>query len=420
MRLCRYQMADQKIRDFIIRYGKEILFFLLVAVSILIRVMLTPYTDMSPDYDTFVSSWMQYFRQYGIAAGLAQTIPGDDYYIPMNLLYAIAAQLPFPFYVTASAISCIDEYISVLFLYKILTYMDSSEKNILTGGSAFNIRAAFCAAAVLYIPAAVLNGSYWKQCDAVYSCFLIISLYCLIQERYAAGVIWFSVSFCFKMQAVFFLPFLFLVWAVRRKFNFLLFLWFPAVYLISGLPAVFFHRGIKATYLIYYNQMQETVSYKDYGMNSYFPNIYAFGLDNFARELQTPAVLIAGMIVLCSIVFFIMYRKNIDRVRMLLICCWMVDTCCVFLPGMHERYDYLYLLLITVYSLFFRHRLIPVAMVSVFCSLITYTMVFQIRGTMELICSLPAVAVFYLAAYAFLTYDTICQVRAGKTEEPHT
>jgi hypothetical protein len=63
--------------------------------------MLTPYTDMSPDYDTFVSSWMQYFRQYGIAAGLAQTIPGDDYYIPMNLLYAIAAQLPFPFYVTA-------------------------------------------------------------------------------------------------------------------------------------------------------------------------------------------------------------------------------------------------------------------------------------------------------------------------------
>jgi Gpi18-like mannosyltransferase len=408
MMFLKCERSNQKIREVILQHDREIFFFILIIISITIRVILTPYTELSPDYDTYISTWMQEYRLRGIVAGIANTIPGDDYYIPINLLYAVAAQIPVPFYVSVSAISCSAEFLTVFFLYKILSYLLQSPSS---QNSKFSIKAALYASTILFIPAAILNGSYWKQCDAVYVCFLIISLYCVLKERYTAAVIWFSVSFCFKLQAIFFFPFLLIVWMLRRKFNFINFFWIPVVYIIAGIPAVLFHRGIKATYLIYYYQIQETTSFDDYGMNSYFPNIYAFGLDNFAAELQTPAVLFAGLIILAGIVFIVHYCKNIDNQKLFLICCWIAETCCVFLPGMHERYDYLYLVLITVYSITFRHRLIPVAITGCLCSLITYTMVFQLRGSMKLVVSLPVIAVFYIVAYSFLTYDLMRQIK---------
>jgi Gpi18-like mannosyltransferase len=405
---------DRWIRRTVSKYGVQIFIIIMIAVSLCIRILLIPCTDMSPDYTGYITGWMDAYRQQGIIAGLADSIPGDDYYIPMNLVYAVLAQIPLPYYVTISAFSCMAEYVSVFFLYKIFNLL-LLEKNaaVYTGDRK---RAALCAVSVLYLPAAIWNGAYWKQCDAVYTCFAVISLYYLLREKYSAAVIWLAVSFSFKLQAVFLFPFFIAVYLIQKKFSILHFLWLPAVYLAAGFPAVFCHRGLKATYLIYYYQTQETTSYKDYGMNSFFPNIYAFGLDDFAKELQKPAVLAAGVICLGAVMLVWHYRMNVNRQKLVLLCFWMMQTCCVFLPGMHERYDYPVLLLGTAYVLFIDHRLVPAMIVMNCCSFITYTIVMQNRMGQNPAVTLPAAAVFYLAAYAYITVAVIRELRLPKED----
>lgn len=386
----------------------ELVLILALAISAIIRVMLAPYTDISPDYDTYYKVWVETYREVGIWKGLSMTI--GDYYVPFNILYAICSLLPCEPWAPLAFASCLCEYVGALFMFKII--------RMLLVGSGYDERKAFriasaTAVGLLFIPTVIFNGALWKQCDAMYTCFIIIAIYYMIKDKYTTSFIFLGIAFAFKLQAIFVIPAFLIIYMVKKRFTIFQFCWIPAIFLLFGIPAVLAKRGLRATYFMYFMQTQETQS-EGYGMVSYLPNLYNFGFDDYDYMLNSVAVLMIGVIFMFAALFMVWAnRRYVSGVgcdadilcgeNILYLAIWSAFTCCMFLPGMHERYDYMVIFMLTGYAFALRHKLIPCAIAINVISLITYGhILFKVE-------TIPtyALAIPYLLIYLWITRDVI-------------
>ncbi len=371
---------------------------LILLISVYIRYALAPNLDLSADYHTFYEAWIWQYRGMSLREALGTTV--GDYYVPLNLMYILASRLPFPEWGTLVVITCATEYIGAYFLYKILCELtEASEEK--------RLQIALLVSACLLLPFTYWNSALWKQAEAIYTCFLLIAGYFLIKKKYTAMMIFFAIGFSVKMQVIFVLPFLIALYLIEKRFSILQFFWIPVIFLLAGLPSVLCKRGLRATYFTYFMQTQEGVT-EDYGMNSFFPNLYAFGLDDYNELLNGGAVCITVAILGLEILLFMKYAKNLNAQKWLGICIWMAWTCVIFLPGMHERYDYVSLILLCAYALVIRRKMLIPALMAVFCSFQTYTMVLFSR---ELALDLRIVAIIYIVAFVWYSYDIVGRIR---------
>lgn len=337
---------DRVIIDFVNSNLDKLALAIIVIISVLVRIFMIPETDLSPDYNSYYLPWTLAYREYGFFGGLSKDI--GDYYVPYNVMYAICSLFPCEPYIPIALFSMVAEFVSAVFIKKVLLII-LNERG--TQEKKAKLTASFAAALTLLLPFVIWNGSLWKQCDAIYVVFLVISLYYLLKDNYRLAFVFLAISFSFKLQAIFFVPLFLVLYFAKKKYSILEFFWVPVIFLIMGLPCVLCHRGLKATYLAYFLQTQE-VSTEGYGMVSFYPNFYNFGLDNYDELLTKPAVLIAAA-VLGVFAVYVLYHRNFleKKENVLYFGLFLAWTCCMFLPGMHERYDYAIVLLMTALCL---------------------------------------------------------------------
>lgn len=322
------------------KHSFDIFISLLLLISLAIRLYFMPFTEMSSDYTGCLYPWWDEYKQYGIIGGLGRTI--GNYYVPYNIILAFASLFPMqPCYIIAS-FSILADYVIAFYIYKILT-TDSvsiyvSEK-----------KAKIISTLVLFIPCVLMNGALWKQCDSIYTSFVIISIYYLVEEKYNRGLLFFSLGFVFKLQAVFILPIYFMIYVVKKKISLLSFLIIPAVYFIAGLPAILCGRGFAETYSVYFTQTDAGKS-----MMSNTTNIYEFMYSD--PEICVVPALLFTLIVLVSVIWLFYYVKAADNKMLLMMAAWIPWTCFMFLPRMRQRYDYMAIVLFTVYILAFEFK----------------------------------------------------------------
>lgn len=401
---------DKFIRNLIDKYLFEIAVGLLILISVFIRFKLAPNTELSPDYNFYYREWVEFYRQNGIIKGLSNA-PGD-YYVPFNVIYALSSLFPCEAWVPLSIVPAICELISAFFIYKIFY--------LLTGKKRCSV---FIGVMTLYLPFVIFDGALWKQVDAVYTCFLMISIYKLLKQQYRASIVWYSVAFAFKLQSILFLPLYLIIYITggfngpagegkelskKTAFSILEFLWIPVVYLIAGLPEVLAKHGLRATYFAYLEQTGELDS-EGYGMVSFFPNIYNWGFDDHYKLLSTAAVMVLAAVLIVIAVFCYKFREKIDRDLVLYLAIWTSWTCVILLPGMHERYDYAMLILLTPFAIMVRKKIMPFMLVANICSLIVYGI--TLFGAK--IIDISYVSVFYVASYLFVTADIIGLLNGG-------
>ena len=359
---------------------------LILVISAVIRIIFTPITS-SGDYNLYLLPWVEEYRKLGVVRGLSTTI--GDYYVPYNLIMALTAALPWPPYVMISLSSCVADYVGAFFLYKIaLLILDDKNQGNETG------KAKIIAVSILFLPCVVLNSSYWKQCDAVYTCFMIIALYMLLKEKYFLMFFFYSISFCFKLQAIFMLPFLLIIYMVKKKYSLFHFFMVPLMYLLIGIPSVIMQKGIRATYGVYFHQTNEW-----HKMSVNFPNIYKFGLGEY-DSMSKYAILITIVIFIIATLYCYYYRKGFDRYNTVALCAWSIWTCCMFLPSMHERYDYAAILLVTVWALSSGcAKNIWIAIAMNFCAMMSYS-----NYLFDTNIDILFIAIIYCVAYFAATY----------------
>ncbi|WP_026524610.1 glycosyltransferase 87 family protein [Butyrivibrio sp. MB2005] len=373
----------------------------MLLIAVVARLIMIPEVTLSPDYNSYYLPWVNAYREYGILTGLGKNI--GDYYVPYNIMYAICSLLPCEPYIPLAIFSFIAEIVSAVYIRKIVIFL-LGERGVLQEEA--ETKANFAAALSLLLPFVMFNGALWKQCDAIYVVFIVIAIYYLLKDQYRAAFIFFAISFGFKLQAILFVPFFFMIYLVKKGFSILEFAWIPVMYLIMGLPSVLCKKGIRDTYFAYMSQTQETTT-EGYGMVSYYPNIYNFGLDNLDEYLKLPAIALTAGILLGLVIYayrkrdFLQQKENAIMFGLL-----MAWTCTMFLPGMHERYDYAIVLLMTAVCAFVKRELWPIVLVMNICSLLVYVIVLFGQYSISMIpISLAEIAAYgYFVFYVFKAF----------------
>ncbi len=376
---------DRFITEIIEKHIYEIAIALLVLMSVVLRYKLMIFKFngdyISGDFRNYLREWIKMYREFGIAGGLSRTI--GDYYVPYNIILAIISVIPIlDEGIWISVVSIAGEYLGALFMFKILNHLTGENK----------LRSAFAATMMLYLPMAMLNGSLWKQCDGLYTSFIIIGFYLFFKKRYNPAFIFFAVAFIFKLQTLFFVPFLIVAYILYHEFSILEFLWFPALYFLAGIPALICGRPVYRTYLTY---LKQTAVKK---MSVGFPNIYVLGIDSY-EAMTVPALIITVAVLIIIACYFKAHRDSIEVKLLFAMAGYMVMTCVMFLPAMHERYDYLAILLITMYSLALDRRLAPAAVIMNICPIFTYGSYLFHNG--ENLISYQLMSLMYLFAYLY-------------------
>lgn len=388
---------EDMMHDLIDKYLFYIGMAIILIISLIIRCHLAPITMLSADYVDCLEPWVEYYRQNGIIKGLAETM--GSYYVPYNLFLAIVAFLPGQPWMYIAGFSIICDYVSAFFVYliaKIIVKDEHLKKN----------NAIIAAVIALLLPATILNGSLWKQCDSVYSCFLIISIYYAMKKEYNVSLLMLGISFMFKLQAIYLLPMFVLLYIFReKKLCFLHFLWVPIMYLIGGFPAILAGRRVLDVYDVYWNQ----ANYEGFdAMTIGMPNLYSFGLTDYPA-LSIPAILIT----LCILIFMACtlqkYQKGLNNRNVWLLAIWCLWVCVMFLPAQHERYNYPVLILLTAFYLVTDIKKCWSAIVINLISCLQYgSYLFKFPYPNETL-----LAAFHMMAFLYVTYDLINNFKNG-------
>ena len=214
------------------------LFIILFVLAIVLRVLAYPIE--TSDYTGFVSQWYNFIQAHGGFAALKYNFA--NYNPPYLYLLAIATYLPVPALTAVKTISVAFDIVLGIFTYLILSLKYKHSSAAIIG-----------VLVVLFAPTIFINGAAWGQCDAIYTAFCLGSLYFLLTDRPAWACVFFGLALSFKLQAVFFLPVLFVL-LLRRRLPLQYLVLIPLVFLLMLAPAFIAGRGAASLLTIYVNQ----------------------------------------------------------------------------------------------------------------------------------------------------------------------
>ncbi|WP_229069336.1 glycosyltransferase 87 family protein [Actinoplanes sp. DH11] len=188
---------------------------------------------------------------------------------------------------------------------------------------------------VLLLPTVVLNGSWWGQCDTVYTAFTVAGVYYLLRERPWLAALLFGIGVSIKLQAFFLFPVLFVLLMAGRIIKLRHLLVIPAVFLGLLVPAWLAGRPFRDLLMIYAEQGGQ---YDALTLGA--PSIYAFvnPQPQFLSLIRTGGLVftVAAVLVLTYVV--LIRRTVLDAKRIVLLAAAFSILAPFLLPGMHERY----------------------------------------------------------------------------------
>lgn len=271
--------------------------------------------------------WFETIKANGGLSGLST--PVGDYGIPFQIIIAFLTYLPFePLYCYKMLFIGFDFFLA--FVTGLSAYECTNHKN-----SSFIIGFT----AVMLSPNVVMNSSIWAQCDSMYVSFLILCFYFILKKKYTWVFITFSLAFAIKLQAIFFIPILLLLYFSKKSYSLLNFLLLPITLYITSFISVFYGRNvIKETLDIYTHQVK---MFNKMYLN--YPSIWAlFGDGKNGKYIEMMALGLTLGIFACALYLILKTgRKEFTHKVLCLLTLWTTWTCVLFLPSMHDRYGYI-------------------------------------------------------------------------------
>ena len=305
----------------------DLLFILcLSVVGLLIRIPLYPIT--SADYLGCLLPWMEEIRQTGGFFSLNHSI--SNYTSPYMYLMCLVSYVTRDNLYALKTVSVIFDYVAALAMFLLVYEITCNVRRSIIG-----------MALVLLCPTVIINSAYWCQCDVIYTSFLLLSLLYFYRDNSRKSLVFMGIAFSFKLQALFFVPFLILMWLKGRTIKFCHFLYIPAMYVLTAVPAWLFGRSMKDLLLIY---VQQSETYP-WGTLEY-PNIYALLGEVMPDYYHANEVSSAGTfmtIILLGLLAYYLYGKRIIITNQMAatIALFSVALVVYTLPHMHDRYGFL-------------------------------------------------------------------------------
>lgn len=347
---------ENKIVDFIEKHIDFIILGILVIVALAIRYKLRSF--QSGDYVYFLEPWFNQLKAGGGLKAIANY--SGDYNYPYVTILALLS------YTKMSPLICI-KAISVFFEF-ILSFVTGKFILKITKSKLLSYMGAI---GILYIPTLLLNGSYWGQCDIIYTTFTVLSLYYLHDKKYIPSFIYLGLAFSFKLQFIFILPLYIILYFNKRNFSILNFLIIPLTNFILCIPAMLVGTNIIDCLTVYFNQTTEYAS--ELVLN--FPNFYTF-FDGKVGYFSLIGIVFVLFIFAVLLYLIIKKKPKINFESIMILSIFSIVVCTYFLPFMHERYMFAGGILAFIYCFTYK-KMYLVAILLEFISLIAYICYFN-------------------------------------------
>lgn len=348
----RFDLAQ---KETILKTRWAIVLFVIFATLIGAYVRIVFRHFESGDYRFCFKPWTDAFK----LGGGFKAIAGDFYNYPpfyMYMMYLVSLLKMEPLY-PLKAVSILWDFFLALGAALTVGEVTKSQK-----------KAALTYAMIWCLPTVVANSALWAQCDVMYVCLTIWSLYFYAKDKPKLSMLFYAGAFSFKMQVFFVLPVYVYLW-VHKKYKLYQFLYLPGLYALSCIPAwLIGGKSLKDLLLLYVGQSQQ----EPWMLSWYWPNIYQiFGVHEFYEFLAKAGMY--GAIAVTMILLYDMARrlKNTDAKLITLMMFTYSVVIPFFLPYMHERYGYLADVL-AVMLFVIMPRFMSVAVLEILISYVAY------------------------------------------------
>jgi Gpi18-like mannosyltransferase len=344
----------------------DVFFFTIIAcLGMYFRLAL--YDIASGDYTLAFADWMREcheaggFAYLGIKPGVSDASTFDYncmFQYIIVILHYIGGGISDMYLV--KTVSVIFDYVCAITIMRI-TY------NV-TAGSVKKSLMAF--AAVMFLPTVVLNSAAWAQNDSIFTSFILLSFLSILKGKDNRAFIYLALSYSFKQQAIFFMPFIIIMWLKNRvKIRYIL--WVPVIHVAAMIPCAIAGRSWGDLLGIYGKQV---TMFSRLSMN--YPSIYTIitsDLNKSVRKLIITGGTMATVIIMGMIAYYVYKKKfEITSMYMLTLVIFTSEICCFCLPAMHERYGYLPEILTVIYALT-NYKRLPICAALQVIAMITYT-----------------------------------------------
>ena len=358
----------------------------LTALAFVLRGICLSYQTL--DYKDFLSKWVDFYRNNGGFASFAY--PLGNYNIPYLYFLCLFSYLSIP---DLYLIKLLSIFFDVLLAWGAAMLLGTARKEK-------NLQLA-CYFTVLLLPTVILNGALWGQCDSIYVALALLGLWLAMTDRPVRSMLCFTLSFGFKLQAVFLLPMLAVLW-MKKKFKFWHFALFPLFYVLLVLPAVALGKPFLDTLTLYASQ---TGSIGD-GLNYNSPSIFAIFWHVQDTETAASLGLAGAFTYLAALLLFCLFRRERLTERALLAVALLMAVGIPFLlPHMHDRYFFAadVLSVVLAYAALW---CAPAAPLTQFASLLGYHAYLKMRYLLYMNHGARALIAVLALAFSFLLWET--------------
>ena len=303
-----------------------------LSIRVILRVVITD------DWLMYWDPWISDIKEMGFSY-----LATDRYDYTPTFIYIlwVISKLPINPMTAYKGLHCILDFVAAAILGKMIYKVTGSRrKGVLSYGL------------FLIVPTIWANSALWAQCDIIFMTFLLLCFYYLFADRPCRAMFFYGMAFVFKLQSLFIFPFLVILW-VNKKVNLKHFLWIPALYFLSIVPAWIAGRPLMELINIYMAQGAQDV----WSLSIKWPNIYQIiGNQFFLLEYASAGTwLILGILM---VIMFAMAQKryritNEFIVQMALFFAILTPW---FLPHMHERYGCVADILAIIYAMMNRKK----------------------------------------------------------------
>ena len=355
----------------------------------------------SADYWGFLEDWMRQIREGGGYRSLGHQI--SNYTSPYMYIMCFLSYITDNDLYALKLVSVCFDYAASIAIFLLIFQMTGNVKKSILG-----------MAVLLLSPTVIIDSAYWCQCDIIYTTFILYALYNFFKNNSKWCLIFIGISFAFKQQVLFIVPFLLIMWLKKRTIRLVHFLWVPVIYVISTLPAWMMGRDFKELLLIYFDQ-SETYPW---GTLEY-PNIYALLGEampymRLADEVSGAGIFMTIILLGCLAYYF--YTKDINMTDELImtLALFTVGVIVYCLPHMHDRYGFLIDILAIVYGVINIKKL-PITFGFFIVSILSF-MPYLIAVH---IVPIQYVAIIQLGLIAYVGYDLYKQIKANSLQNQY-
>lgn len=294
---------------------------LLTAAAFTLRGLAFDYETL--DYQNFLHPWCEFFRTNGGFRALA--VPVGNYNIPYLYFLAFFSYLPIR---DLYLIKLLSVFFDVLLAWSCAMLLGRATRS--------RARRLACYFTVLFLPTVFLNGAVWGQCDGVYVALAVMAIWLALEDRPVWSMLCITLSFGFKLQAVFVMP-IYAVFLMQGKIRWKHLLLFPAAYVVLVLPAVLLGRPFLDTVTLYFSQTGSIGS----GLNYNSPSVFAIFWQITEPEPASTIAIAAAFLYMVNLLAAAWVNRSrlTDRAVIALALLFAVGIP-FLLPHMHDRYFY--------------------------------------------------------------------------------